>query len=348
MTAGAAERDGSILIIDDEPANVRMLEWLLEREGYTRIVTTTESSRAIELFRAHPPDLVLLDLRMPPPDGYAVLDLLTAELAPGEILPIVVLTADVDADARQRALAAGAADFVTKPFETYEIMLRIGNLLRTRQLYLEIQRRNRYLEDRVLERTAELAGAQAEMLVRLAQAVEARDGETGEHTRRVGENSGLLAAEMGLSVEWVELIRRAAPLHDVGKIGIPDTILLKPAPLTDEEVQVVNTHTTVGADILARSESPLVRMAEQIARAHHERWDGSGYPQGLAGLDIPLEGRIVAVVDVFDALTHDRPYREAWPAARAIESIRRETGRHFDPDIVEAFLRLEASGRLMP
>jgi putative two-component system response regulator len=347
MRGPAVERSDRILIVDDEPANVRLLERLLSREGYTRVVGTTDSSRAIELFRAHSPDLVLLDLRMPPPDGYAVLDMLADELAPGEILPILVLTAEVESAARKRALSAGAADFVTKPFEPFEIVLRIGNLLRTRQLYLEIQRRNRYLEERVLERTAELAAAQAEMLQRLAQAVEARDGETGEHTRRVGENSWMLAEAMSLPIARAELIRRAAPLHDVGKIGIPDTILLKPGALTAEEVEVVKTHTTVGARILSGSDSPLVQMAEQIALAHHERWEGTGYPRGLGGTDIPLEGRIVAVVDVFDALTHDRPYRLAWSPERALETIRDDIGRHFDPAVAEAFLDLHASGRLM-
>ena len=347
MTDAAARLDDAILVIDDEPANVRLLERLLEREGFTRVVGTTDSSQAVDLFRAFPPDLVLLDLRMPPPDGYAVLDLLTAELAPGEILPIVILTAETDAEAKKRALTAGAADFLEKPFAPFEMILRIRNLLRSRHLYLELQRRNRYLEDRVLERTAELARAQAEMLERLAQAVEARDGETGEHTRRVGENSALLARELSLPPERAELIRRAAPLHDVGKIGIPDTILLKPGPLTAEEVRVVRTHTTLGAKILSRGDSPLVQTAELIAASHHERWDGGGYPYALRAEDIPLEGRIVAVVDVFDALMHDRPYRIAWDAGRVRDEISREVGRHFDPAVASVFLDLHASGRLM-
>jgi putative two-component system response regulator len=347
MSGEAEERADAILIVDDEHANVRLLQRLLEREGYTRVLGTSDSSLALDLFRAHSPDLVLLDLRMPPPDGYAVLEQLTAELAPGEILPIVVLTAEMEPAARKRALSAGAADFITKPFEPFEILLRIGNLLRTRQLHLELQQRNRFLEDRVLERTAELAAAQAEMLQRLAQAVEARDGETGEHTRRVGENSGMLAEAMGLPLERAELIRRAAPLHDVGKIGIPDTVLLKPGPLTAAEVAVVKTHTTIGARILARSQSPLVRMAEQIALSHHEQWEGAGYPRGLRGDEIPLEGRIVAVVDVFDALSHDRPYRPAWPMERVLEAIRWGTGTHFDAAAADAFLALHASGRLM-
>ena len=347
MSVQPEERDGAILIVDDEPANVRLLERLLEREGYARVVGTNDSSLAVELFRAYSPDLVLLDLRMPPPDGHAVLEQLRAELSPGEILPIVVLTGETEPESKKRALGAGAADFLGKPFEPFEMLLRVQNLLRTRHLYLELQARNRYLEERVLERTADLARAQAEMLERLAQAVEARDGETGEHTRRVGENAALLARAMALPPERTELIRRAAPLHDVGKIGIPDTILLKPGPLTPEELAVVRTHTTIGAKILSRGDSALVQTAEQIALSHHERWDGAGYPKGLSGGDIPLEGRIVAVVDVYDALMHDRPYRIRWDAERVRDTISREIGRHFDPAVASAFLDLHASGRLM-
>jgi putative two-component system response regulator len=347
MTEEVEAIDDAILVIDDEPANVRLIERLLAREGYTRVVGTTDSALAVDVFRAFPPDLVLLDLRMPPPDGYAVLELLGQELAEGEILPIMVLTAETDAESKKRALGAGAADFVSKPFAPFEMLLRMKNLLRTRRLYLELQRRNRYLEDRVLERTTELARAQAEMLERLAQAVEARDGETGEHTRRVGENSALLARALALPAERIELIRRAAPLHDVGKIGIPDTILLKPGPLTGEELEIVRTHTTIGAKILSRGESPLVQTAERIALSHHERWDGAGYPNRLQGEEIPLEGRIVAVADVFDALMHDRPYRYAWGVERVRDEIAREMGRHFDPVVATAFLELHASGSLM-
>ena len=347
MNGQPEERGDAILVVDDEPANVRLLERVLEREGYSNVIGTSDSSRALDLFRAFPPDLVLLDLRMPQPDGYAVLDMLRAELEPGEILPIVILTAETEPEAKKRALTAGAVDFLEKPFAPFEMVLRVRNHLRTRHLYLELQARNRYLEDRVLERTAELARAQAEMLERLAQAVEARDGETGEHTRRVGENSALLARAMSLPAERAELIRRAAPLHDVGKIGIPDTILLKPGPLTGDELAVLRNHTIIGAKILSRGGSQLVQTAERIALSHHERWDGGGYPYALSGEEIPLEGRIVAVADVFDALMHDRPYRTRWDAERVRDTITREAGRHFDPAVASVFLDLHASGRLM-
>jgi putative two-component system response regulator len=336
-----------ILVVDDEPANVRLLERVLGREGYTGVVGTTDARRVPDLFRAYLPDLVLLDLRMPHVDGFTVLDQIATLNEGGAFLPIVVLTADDSREAKERALSAGATDFISKPFQAFEILLRIRNLLQTRQLYVELQHRNRRLQDRVVERTRELEHAQREMLERLTQAVETRDGETGEHTRRVGENSARLASALGLPEGQVELIRRAAPLHDVGKIGVPDAILAKRGALTAEERELVKTHTTLGAKILAQGDSELMRAAEQIALGHHERWDGTGYPNGRSGEEIPLEARIVAVVDVFDALVHDRPYRGAWPVERALEEIEAGAGGHFDPVVAAAFLAVHAAGGLV-
>ena len=201
------------------------------------------------------------------------------------------------------------------------------------------------LEEKVRERTWELEEAQIEILERLALAAEYRDDDTGAHTQRVGRLSAMLGRALGMSDVDVELIRRAAPLHDVGKIGIPDAILLKPGPLTDEEYEVMKTHTVIGARILSGNTSPHLQLAEEIALTHHERWNGTGYA-GLGGEDIPLPGRIVAVVDVFDALTHDRPYKEAAPVPLALEEIRRQSGRHFDPPIAAAFVELVASSEL--
>lgn len=345
--AGNALGHLRILIVDDEWANVRLLERLYATVGYTEVVGVTDPRRAIELDRVLSPDLVVLDLRMPHLDGFAVLRHLAQHTATGEIRPVIVLTADESVESRRKALLLGATEFLTKPFQPFDILLRTRNLLQMRNLHLQLQERNRGLEERVVARTRDLERAQAEVLQRLAQAVEARDGETGEHTRRVGENSALLASALGLSAEHVELIRRAAPLHDVGKIGIPDAILLKPGTLTPEEFDIAKTHTTLGAKILSQGESEIIRMAERIALSHHERWNGTGYPHGLRETQIPLEARIVTVVDVFDALAHDRSYRRAWPVEKVCEEIRRQAGDHFDPDVVTALLELEARDRLI-
>ena len=217
-------------------------------------------------------------------------------------------------------------------------MLRIGNLLQTRHLHCLLSDQNAVLEERVRQRTHELQEAQGEILARLAAAAEHRDDDTGRHTLRVGELSAAIAETLGLSSQVVSLIRAAAPLHDVGKIGVPDHVLLKAGALTPEEFAIMKTHTTIGAAILAGGHSPVVIEAERIALNHHERWDGTGYPNGLLGDAIPLSARIVAVADVFDALTHERPYRPAWPMARVMEEVRAQAGRHFDPEVVAAFL----------
>lgn len=339
--------DARILVVDDEYSNVRLLERLLGSAGYEIVVGATDPRQVPELCRAFQPDLILLDLRMPHLDGITVLEQITLETAEDEFRPVIILTSDDSRQAKERAFSAGAIDFLNKPFQPIEILLRIRNLLRTRRLQQELRERNQHLEERVIERTRELERSQREMLERLAQAVEARDGETGHHTRRVGENSARLARALRLPDERVELIRRAAPLHDVGKIGIPDSILLKQGSLTPEEREVVKTHTALGAQILARGGSTLMRVAEQIALCHHERWDGAGYPHKLRGEEIPLEARIVAVVDVFDALAHDRPYRAAWPGEQVRAEIERETGGYFDPEVARAFLSLYSSGALM-
>jgi putative two-component system response regulator len=286
----------------------------------------------------HRPDLILLDLHMPHLDGLEVMAQL-AEVAEASYLPILILSADVTPEARRQALSRGAKDFVNKPFQQDEILLRIKTLLETRLLYLQIQTQNQILEARVRERTRALEEAQVEIIERLAVAAEFRDDNTGQHTQRVGQMSALLARQLGLPDTQVSLIRRAAPLHDVGKLGVPDTILLKLGKLSEEEFAVVKTHTVIGARILSGGKFPLLRLAEEIAFSHHERWDGSGYA-GIPGTRIPLAGRIVSVADVFDALTQQRPYKPAWPVSDAIAEIDRQRGRQFDPDVVDAFIRV--------
>jgi putative two-component system response regulator len=350
-----------ILIVDDEPSNVLLLERVLEQAGFTNLVSTTDSREVAALCEAQPPDIVLLDLMMPYLDGFGVMQWLRENQQLGCYLPILVLTADSSAQTKRRALTGGAKDFLIKPLDHTEVLLRVQNLLETRFLYCQLKDRNLNLEERVEERTRELQIAntqllqsfaelqeskielelsQLEILDRLARAAEFRDDDTGQHTHRVGQHAALLAQRLGLSTSHIELIRRAAPLHDVGKIGVSDTILLKPGKLTPEEFATMKTHTTIGGQLLADGHSPFVRAAQTIALSHHERWDGTGYPQGLAGESIPVEGRIVAVADVFDALTHDRPYKKAWPVEEALEEIKNQSGRQFDPSVVEAFLEV--------
>jgi putative two-component system response regulator len=256
-----------------------------------------------------------------------------------------VLTADLTPQAKQKALSEGARDFLTKPLDFTETLLRIYNLLEIRCLHVDLERHNERLEERVRERTQELEQAQAEILHRLALASELRDDDTGQHTQRVGQLAALLARALGLPDDQIELIRQAAPLHDVGKIGIPDSILLKPATLTAEEMERVKQHTELGRRLLWGSKSPVLQMAEQIALFHHERWDGNGY-HGLKGEAIPLEARIVSVADTFDVITHTRPYKPPKSVAFAIDTILREKGRQFDPRVVDAFLGLHQSDDL--
>jgi putative two-component system response regulator len=342
MITPRAFRNARILIVDDERHNVDVLRRMLEREGFTRIESTTDSREAAPMYVRHRPDLILLDLHMPHFDGLDVMGQLN-EIAEASYLPILILSGDLTPEARQNALSRGAKDFVAKPFQQDELMLRIKTLLETRLLYLQIQSQNQLLEVKVRERTRALEEAQVEIVARLATAAEFRDDNTGQHTQRVGQLSALVATQLGLPDSEVALIRRAAELHDVGKIGVPDAVLMKIGKLTREEFEVVKTHTTIGARILSGGKFPLLRLAEEIALTHHERWDGSGYA-GLRGPDIALAGRIVSVADVFDALTQQRPYKPAWPVGDAVAEIDRQRARQFDPTIVDAFMRVIGDG----
>ena len=335
-----------IMIVDDEPGNVDLLKRVLERAGFHKLDSTNDPREAVALYVETRPDLILLDLHMPHLDGLAVMDRLN-EIVEASYMPILMLTGDISPEARRDALSRGAKDFVNKPFNADEVLLRIRTLLETRFLYLQIQSQNLMLEAKVRERTRELEAAQIEIIERLARAAEFRDDNTGQHTERVGQMAALLARELGLADSEVSLIRRAAPLHDVGKIGIPDSILLKLGKLTPAEFELVKTHTTIGARILSGSRFALLRMAEEIAFSHHEQWDGRGYA-GLTGDQIPLAGRIVTVADVFDALTQKRPYKAAWPVEEAVAEIERQRGRQFDPNVVDAFLRIIAHQEQQP
>jgi cyclic di-GMP phosphodiesterase len=332
--------DARILIVDDEEANVKLLERVLSIAGYQHVVSTTDPRQVLDLVPTFQPDLILLDLLMPHLDGFAVMDWLRSEIPDDSYLPVLVLTADATTETRRRALAGGARDFLTKPIDVDEVLLRIANMLDLRFLHLQLQGEKGALEERVQERTQELEGSYIETFERLALAAEFRDDDTGQHTLRVGGTAALLAQELDLPEEQVEILRRAAGLHDVGKIGVPDHILLAPRKLTVEEFEIVKTHTTIGKRILSGSRSPLLSMAEEIAWSHHERWDGRGYA-GIVAEDIPLTGRITTVADVFDALTHKRPYKEAWPLDEAIAEIQRQRGEQFDPRVVDAFMAVQ-------
>ncbi len=331
-------------MVDDQLPNVRLLERHLQQAQCTHVKTTTDPLCVVDLVRTFNPDLILLDLMMPELDGFGVMEQLRHVIPANTYLPILILTADISAETKRRALGAGARDFLTKPFDATEALLRMQNLLETRSLHLQLKDQNHMLEERVAQRTAQLQESQFEVLQRLARAAEHRDDDTGQHTNRVGHFAAEIARRLGMTNSEIELLHAAAPLHDVGKIGIADSILLKPGRLTAEEFDIMKTHAVIGGNLLSGGQSELVKMAELIARTHHERWDGSGYPQGLRGEAIPLCGRIVALADVFDALTHERPYKQAWPVEQAAEEIKKQSGRQFDPLLVETFLQMMASG----
>jgi putative two-component system response regulator len=346
----AAARDpfpgARILMVDDEPANLDLLREVLRPVGEVELMATTDSSQAVDLVCAGDPHVVLLDLHMPAPSGLEVLEQLR-ERVPDGGPPVLMLTADTTLEVRRQALALGVRDFVTKPFDVLEIELRVRNLLAARRFELSLASRADELEAAVRARTEELEAARLEALERLALAAEYRDDHTGDHTRRVARTARLLGEALGLPARDVHLLELAAPLHDVGKIAVPDAVLLKPGRLTHSELVVVRSHVTVGARILGGSDSPLLRLAEQIALRHHERWDGCGYPDGLAGEEIPLPARIVAVADVFDALLCARPYKRAWPLEEAVAEVAAGAGTQFCPDTAAAFHTL-AHAELVP
>jgi putative two-component system response regulator len=331
-------KNARILIVDDQEANVMLLERLLQTAGYKNFVSTRDPRQVLPLFSKFQPDLILLDLMMPQLDGYSVMQQIGPRVPEGGYLPILVLTAEVNAQAKQKALSMGAKDFLTKPLDATEVLLRIRNLLETRHLYLRQQDQHQLLEEQGEEKIREHEQARIEILQKLALVAEYREDPTGEHPQRVGEVAGILARAAGLPKAQVELIRLAAPLHDVGKIGVPDAILQKPDKLTSVELEQVKLHAAVGARILSGSQLPLLQLAEEIALCHHERWDGTGYAS-LKGQEIPIASRIVAIVDTFDAMTHSRPYRAAFSKAEALAEIGQQSGRQFEPRLVDAFLR---------
>ena len=324
-----------LLVVDDQPYNIALLRMILRDAGYTHIETTTDPREALPMYLAHRPDIVLLDLQMPHLDGFGVMAQLR-ELE-GDIIPVLVLTAETDPEVRYRALQSGARDFLNKPFDKIETLCRIRNLIEMSLQHTRIRAHNAELEQKVAARTQELRNTQLEIIHRLGHAAEYKDNETGYHIIRMSLYCGLMGEALGMTAAEVEVLQRASPMHDVGKIGIPDRVLLKPGKLDADEWSIMKTHAAIGADLLAGSNSPLIEMAATIAMTHHEKWDGSGYPRGLVGQDIPLPGRICAICDVFDALTSERPYKRAWTVDEAMTEIRAGAGKHFDPALIPVF-----------
>ncbi|MFK5949742.1 MAG: response regulator [Methylococcales bacterium] len=322
----------NILIVDDELANVKLLERFLQREGYQNIFATTDPREVKGLCDKTAFDVFLLDIRMPDINGFELMILLK-ERYPESYLPILVLTAQIDQETRIRALSEGAKDFLTKPFDRLEALTRIHNLIEVGLMHKQLKQQNRNLEEKVKQRTKELYHTRQEVIRRLGLAAEFRDNETGNHIIRMSKYSYLLALASGLTQEHAELILNAAPMHDIGKIGIPDSVLLKPGKLDENEWKIMQSHVEVGAEILSGDNSELILTAKQIALHHHEKWDGCGYPNGLKGDDISIEGRICAIADVFDALLSTRPYKKPWTVDKALNLIESEAGKHFDPQL---------------
>lgn len=313
-----------ILVVDDERLIRLSVAATLTAAGY-RVLEAEDGAQALQLVAQAQPDMVILDVVMPKLDGFAVCTQLRNELGL-DTLPILMATGLNDEDSIDRAYAVGATDFVSKPLNLKLLAYRVRYLLRAAEHLKELQRGREQL------RTSHL-----EIINRLGIAADYRDNETGKHIYRMSRYSELMARELGLDEEQRELILHAAPMHDIGKIGIPDQILLKPGRLTVEEFEQIKRHPLIGATMLAGDLSPLIQMAHTIALTHHEKWDGSGYPHGLVGEEIPLPGRICALADVFDALTTARPYKEAWSLERAVAEIHMGSGSHFDPQVVTAF-----------
>lgn len=326
-----------ILIVDDNPTNVLLLKKMLEIFGYNNVKSLTDSREVIDLYKIYEPDLILLDLKMPYLDGFEVLEKLN-EIIEDDYLSVIIITAQNDKENRLKALKLGAKDFIGKPFDNAEVMMRIRNMLEIRLLQKQVKENNKQLKDRVKDRTRQLEGLQIELIERLLRAAEFRDNDTGNHVSRIGAYAFELGKAAGFSFEFCDMLMYASMMHDMGKVGIPDSILLKPDKLDDEEWEKMKTHTDKGAQIMAGSSFELIQLAEQIALCHHERWDGKGYPRGLKGEEIPVAGRVTAICDVFDVLLSDRPYKKAWPLEYVVEEIKKGSGTHFDPYLTEVFL----------
>lgn len=327
----------TVLIIDDSDINLTLIKALVLKLGECQPVLYEDPLRALDWCRDNVPDLVIVDYMMPGMDGLRFISAFRALHGRNEI-PILMITANDQKDVRYEALLGGANDFLTKPVDRVEFSARVRNMLMLRQGQKFLADRARHLEDLVEERTSDIRDRERELIFRISRAAEFRDPETGAHIQRMAHYSQIIARGLDLDVSTQKLILEAAPMHDVGKIGIPDYILLKPGKLTFEEFEVMKGHARLGHELLKDSRSEIMQAGAEVAISHHEKYDGSGYPHGLKGQAIPLFGRIVAVADVFDALTSERPYKKAWLLEDAVRFLEEGRGMHFDPLCVESFL----------
>jgi len=335
-----------ILIADDEDRNLRLMEALLMPMGYD-VLKAVNGKDAVEKARGTFPDVILMDIMMPVMDGLEAVKILKQD-EETRMIPVVMVTALREVNDRVKALEAGADDFLSKPVDKTELRIRVQTLVKVKAYNDHLRDYRQQLEAEVARKTTQLQKtlqalqiASLDSIHRLSRAAEYRDEDTGSHIERMSRYSEAVARKMGLDGKTVERILYAAPMHDVGKIGIPDKILLKPGKLDADEWKVMQQHTTIGARILGGSQTGFIKLAEVIALAHHERWDGTGYPRGLRGTQIPLAGRITAIADVFDALTTRRPYKEPFSLEKSFAIIREGNGTHFDPDVVAAFFAVQ-------
>jgi response regulator RpfG family c-di-GMP phosphodiesterase len=327
-----------IVIIDDTPVNLALMQALVNRVEASDTLCFSDPELGLAHCLTHQPDLMIVDYMMPVLDGLELIRRFRAEPHNTDV-PILMVTAAHEKEVRYMALESGATDFLAKPIDKNEFIPRARNMLRLRQHSLMLANRANELAEAVRRATFDIHERERETVTRLAKAAEFRDPETGSHILRMAHFSAMIGRELALDSETCEMLLAAAPMHDVGKLGTPDAILLKPARLTPEEFEIMKQHASIGHEILKDSASPVLRMAAEIALTHHEKYDGTGYPRALAGDDIPLIGRIVAVADVFDALTSARPYKRAWTINDARAFLEQGRGSHFDPRCVEVFLK---------
>lgn len=327
-----------ILLIDDTQLNITLLQYLLKKIPEYESIAFTDPLKALDWCKNNEPDLVVVDYMMPEMDGISFTRQFRSFLN-YEDIPVLMVTANNETNVRHDALISGVTDFLNKPLDNNEFMARVRNMLALRKNHKRLMNHAAWLAEEVSKATAKIKEQEQETIFCLAKAAEYRDPETGAHILRMAHYSKHIASMLGLSLEQQNLLLEAAPMHDIGKVGIPDSILLKPGKLTDKEFALMKHHAIIGYELLNTSSSHLLKVAAEIAYTHHEKFDGSGYPRGLSGNNIPLFGRIVAVADVFDALTSERPYKKAWDVKQASQLLRDGSGIHFDPSCVEAFFK---------